>query len=198
MAIYRAQIGWQMDSLMPRDVVTINPHFEKTTALIGGVGLDAEDFAGDLAQAILDWASIGGEVRVKLYDAQGTAPVFPVANMAVQAGVSTGYSIPPELAVCLSYYSGTNTPRRRGRLYIPAQIIGASMQKRPDATARNKVLSLGTVLANAGGADIDWVVYSRVDDDARPVTDAWVDDEWDVVRSRGLRATTRVAGTHSE
>jgi hypothetical protein len=39
------------------------------------------------------------------------------------------------------------------------------------------------------------VVYSRREKVARPVTNYWVDDEWDTVRSRGLRSSTRVTGT---
>jgi hypothetical protein len=32
----------------------------------------------------------------------------------------------------------------------------------------------------------------------RPVTDVWVDDEFDVVRSRGLQPTSRLKATTSE
>jgi hypothetical protein len=40
-----------------------------------------------------------------------------------------------------------------------------------------------------------WVVYSRKTGGDAQVTNVWVDDEWDTVRSRGLRGTVRDLGT---
>jgi hypothetical protein len=38
----------------------------------------------------------------------------------------------------------------------------------------------------------DWVLRSPTDKAFKPITDVWVDDEWDTMRSRGLRATQRI------
>jgi hypothetical protein len=38
----------------------------------------------------------------------------------------------------------------------------------------------------------DWVLRSPSDHAFKPITNVWVDDEWDTMRSRGTRPTTRV------
>jgi hypothetical protein len=40
-----------------------------------------------------------------------------------------------------------------------------------------------------------WVLFSRKNAAAYDVTAVYVNDEWDIVRSRGLRETTRQTGT---
>jgi len=186
-----------MDSLFPRDAMLITPHFEHT-----GVWTDTDwqDFAQDLSDAMYAFYAQGAgkQVNVKIYDAEGTIPVLPVGNATAGAGQNPAASVPREVALCLSYYSGQNTPRRRGRLYVPVCAIGQSLTGRPNPTVRDYVGTLAQLLADAGGADIDWVVYSRLDGDARPVSNWWVDNEWDTVRSRGLRATDRTVGTVGE
>jgi hypothetical protein len=105
---------------------------------------------------------------------------------------------PRELAICLSFYADRNIPRHRGRLYFPAPIVaGSSLSVRPSSIAMNAVAAFVPVFAGLGGVDVDWVVWSEKDRTARKVTNWWVDDEWDVVRSRGLRPTTRLTGSTS-
>ena len=41
----------------------------------------------------------------------------------------------------------------------------------------------------------NWCVASTVDKVPRDATNYWVDDEWDIIRSRGYRGTTRELGT---
>jgi len=79
------------------------------------------------------------------------------------------------------------------------------MLERPSADLRTNVLALATGLANIGGFDINWCVRSRFpilpgDQGGTmwPVQASWVDDEFDTIRSRGLRGTTRAVGVHSE
>jgi len=56
---------------------------------------------------------------------------------------------------------------------------------------RDKALSLAQGIADIGGIDVSWQVWSPTDNQGRDVTNAWVDDAWDVQRRRGLRASTR-------
>jgi len=109
---------------------------------------------------------------------------------------------PREIALCLSYYAGQNTKRYRGRLYIPhAWLTGAGgatpggATMRPTATHMAKAAEFATVLTPARLNGNNWCVASTVDKVGRDVTNAWVDDEWDVIRSRGLRGTTRTLVT---
>ena len=199
--IVRAQVSVAMDSLLPRDRLVITPHFEIAQGVIFS-GADHTQLATDMANLIGDWmvAPDSREVNVKIYDAQGTQPVFPEADVTINTGAFTTSKAPRELALCLSYYSQRNRPRYRGRLYIPITLMvsaaGAwSGSARPNAADMTKTVALAPLFASLGGVNVDWVVYSRVDDDARKVSNYYCDDEFDVVRSRGLRPTTRNANT---
>ena len=198
MAVYRLQCAIGADTAFARDRVVINPHFNN----VGGIltESDTDQLCEDLADALVAYVSGTREITVKAYDAQGTVPVFPVGNAVRNVGAFPASAAPRELATCLSFYSGQNLPRRRGRLYVPTFLVGAGVTHgvRPGGALTAKVGQLATILADLGGADIDWSVYSRTDDVARAVSHWWVDDEWDVIRSRGLRPEVRVTGTVSE
>jgi hypothetical protein len=62
---------------------------------------------------------------------------------------------------------------------------------------RDAVGELPDILAGIGGADVDWIVWSRKQKLAHQVTDWFVDDEWDVIRSRGFTPAQRTTGTTS-
>jgi len=191
--IWRMQVIWGADSDLARDRLVITPHFNDT-----GLGDDPEGLATDLAAALETWGGWGTARRtqVKVYDAEGTPPVFPVADVIRNQSAFPASGSPREVALCLSYFAERNVARRRGRLYIPCPILtGGTPTGRPSAANRQKVADLVPIFAGLGGVDVDWVVWSRADGVARKVTDWWVDDEWDVVRSRGLTRTTRLAGT---
>ena len=198
MAVFRLQCAIGADTAFARVRVVINPHFNN----VGGIltDSDADQLCEDLADALVAYVSGTREIVVKAYDAQGTVPVFPVGNAVRNVGQFPASSQIREIACCLSFYSGQNVPRRRGRLFIPAFLVapGVSLGVRPSSPTQAKVGGLATILADLGGADIDWSVYSRVDDVARAVSNWWVDDEWDTIRSRGLRPETRLTGTTSE
>lgn len=194
MPIYRAQLGVHLDSDLPRDELVITPHFDDH-----GVGSDPQGLAEDLAAGYAGF--LGGTKRVtcKLYVATGAPPHYPVGEHEVNPGPAQASSCPREVALCLSFFSERNVPRRRGRVYVPMAALGQNLNTvRPPGVTMSKVGELAALFADLGGLDVDWVVYSRVDTTARPVTDWYVDDEWDTVRSRGLRPTTRVVGTTSE
>jgi len=195
MPVYRLQVGWQVDSAFPRDEMIVTPHFNS-----GSVIQDADALCEDLADALSAWGGLLAEINVTAYDAQGTPPVFPVGHAVRHQGEATASVDPRELALCLSFYSGQNAPRNRGRLYIPAVIAarGATGRVRPAAAAIQKVADLAPIFADLGGADVDWCVFSRRDNAPRSVSHWWVDDEWDIIRSRGLRGETRLSGTTSE
>jgi hypothetical protein len=193
MAIYRAQIGWNIDSALPRDVLLINPHFRDA-----GVGSDAGILANDLADAINTWDTTSTKLSVRIYDAEAAAPNFPKATATRNEATIASSNWPREVAVCLSYYAGQNVPRRRGRLYVPVGVCGSANTLRPSSALMQKVGDLAAIFENLGGTDVDWIVWSRASLTARSVTNWWVDDEWDTMRSRGLRSTTRLLGTTQE
>lgn len=200
--IIRAQISIAADSLLPRDRLVMTPHFEVSGGALPGIDFDA--LANDLATGIGNWMVTANsrEVNVKIYDAQGSKPVIPEADVTKNTNLAPASAVMREAALCLSYFAGANRARRRGRLYVPVNAFvsaGGSLNLglRPTLASQQKVADLVPIFAGLGGIDCDWVVYSRQDNTARKITDWWVDNEWDIVRTRGLRPSSRLAGTTS-
>lgn len=188
MAVYRAQIGFPLDSGLPRDVVTINPHYSGDNAQGLADALKANLIANPNVAALYPFT-------IKIYDAQKPKPNFPLAN-ASNGTSFTSASIPRELALCLSYYAGVNRPRYRGRVYIPGALAGATNPVlRPTAGQITKAMSFGATLGKSLPSGHNWVVYSKTDNVARNISVYWVDDEWDIIRSRGMKGTSRQTGT---
>ena len=189
---YRMQCSWAFDSLFPRDRLMINPCFQDN-----GATSDPNGLCAALATALQTWAGTINELKVKAYDLEGTKPVYPAGQDTKNSGILSTSGQPREVAVCLSFYSQRNEPRKRGRLYLPVQLLSPTWAARPNVTTRDKVMQLGPILASLGGVDVDWIVWSERDRAARKVSHYYVDDEWDVQRSRGLKPTTRTAATTS-
>jgi len=206
-AIFRMQCSFAADSALPRDRFVITPHFRDR----GGDPLSGDNpqgLADDLCEGLRVWLGTlnnpAREINVRVYNAEHISspsdPGFPLGEATVNAGVAPGSVVPRELAVCLSFYGDRNVPRRRGRLYIPATFLTTSALSgaRPATAVRDAVGALVPVLTGLGGIDVDWGVWSRADRAFHSATNWFVDDEFDVQRRRGLRPTTRTAGTTTE
>jgi len=193
MPIWRLQVEWLRDSAFPRDRMVITPHFNDA-----GVTTDPDQLCQDLLDGLQGWDNSAGELKVTAYDAQGTPPVFPAGDAIVNQGVVETSAIPREIALCLSFYGTRNLPRQRGRLFLPASLFVSSPGLRPSAANMQKAADLVPILTGLGGVDVDWCVFSRATQSPHSVTHWWVDDEWDTIRSRGLRGDTRLTGTTSE
>lgn len=191
--ILRLQVSTLGDTLFPRDRMVITPHFETT-----GPSTDADALCQDLADALYDWMNDKREVAVKAYDAQGAEPNYPIGEGIAGNTQSPISTCPREVALCLSFFSARNIPSWRGRLFIPATWHGGDVAVRPAPGLMTHIGAMATILSDLGGIDVDWVVYSRKNNVARPVSNWWVDDEWDTIRSRGLRSTARIQGTVNE
>lgn len=185
--IVRAQIAFPFDSALPRDVLTITPHYDTT---------DPQVLVNGLKANLLANANVTGTgiFTIKAYDAAKAPPSYPVATASAGTGFKTS-TLCRELALCLSYYAAFNRPRFRGRLYIPLPMIAGAVNVKPTSTQITDTLAWGATLGKNLPTGCSWVVWSRVDKRAAVVTNTWVDDEWDVQRSRGLRAATRQTGT---
>jgi hypothetical protein len=193
MSIYRLQVSWQFDTVAPRDAMVITPHF----AIDGNVG-SLDGLCKDMVDGLQAITPIPGEVRCKAYDAQGTPPVYPVGDYIVNKGLTHPHTYPRELALCLSFYSGRNVKRQRGRIYLPPRFLQVETDKTNPVTPIAKMDQVADLFEGLGGINVDWVVYSRLLDKAFPVTNYWYDNEWDVMRSRGRPANLRYTGTTAE
>jgi hypothetical protein len=186
MALYRVSIQFPADSALPKDVITINPHF-----------------AGDAPQALADAlktnlaavVAIGTKPFViKVYDALKAPPSYPLAV----ASQGTGFfptGVPREVAICLSYYAAFNRPHTRGRLYLPAFLLTGGLGVRPTSGQITAALNFRSVFTSGLPAGHKWNTYSPTTGGSEPVTNVWVDDEWDTVRSRGMKGVAREMAT---
>jgi hypothetical protein len=175
----------------PSDVVSNTFYLDKTT-IPGQGGADLEALATDtknIWQARMPIINDYPKTRVRIYDMADLKPrpVLAEAESSTTGGSNSG---PQEVALCLSFYSGRNLPRSRGRMYMGPFFAGG-MLGRPSATQQTALLDLASDLAALGGADVAWVIYSPTDNQYRGVTNAWVDNAWDTQRSRGLAPTSR-------
>lgn len=188
MAIYRAMINFPVDGVLPQDNMIITPHYG---------GDDPQGLADRLKTNLTAFSPVGAlkPFKIRIYDAQKAPPSYPLAT-AEQAGTPpTTTTGPRELALCLSYYSTWNRPRYRGRLYIPHVLIGGQVSGRPTAQQMTTCLDFTTPLTSGLPTGTSWCVYSPTSNAFYGVSDAWVDDEWDIVRSRGRKGTTRQTKT---
>jgi hypothetical protein len=159
---------------------------------------DEDALATDLAAIYAGFAYFGdtNQVAVNLYDLADAEP-RPVVGSATHSYVKTDAG-PREVALCLSFYADRNIPRRRGRIYVGPFNAGRVDGRRPSQALLDGILALAPAFSSLGGADIDWVLYSPTESQGagattvHQITHAWVDNEWDTIRSRGLRADTRV------
>lgn len=198
MPLYRTQVSWAADmaggTLPPKDFITVTPWFNDH-----GPGTNPMTIAGDLcdvfAKSSTGWAPYNMQITTSVYlHVPGQLKDGPpVAKITKNAGVGATSACPREVAICLSFYAGQNQPGRRGRLFLPVCLSAATVTLgvRPDTTLRTKVVNIATALAAIGGVDVDWVVHSKKADASYAVTNAWCDDEWDTVRSRGLKPSAR-------
>lgn len=196
MSLVSAQVSVAADSVLPRDLMVNTLHFNTQFDLLQPeAGTDWQSLANDLADIWKNTLSIGTtrEVKVRLYDLDNPKPRPVKAEATRNSGLAPLTTVPREVALALSFYSERNLPRQRGRLFIPAFLVSGSPGLRPTTADMNTLLNLADALSGLGGSNVDWSVYSRLDDVHRKVSMAWVDNEWDTVRSRGLRATTRVS-----
>lgn len=192
------QIITGADSAFVRDHFVNTLHFNGVGTFANLGETNAQSLTDDLASVWQTLPNVGTirQVKVKAYDLDDAKPRPIIAETTRNAGAFPASSkCPREVALCLSYYADRNLPRQRGRIYVPAELLTAAVGVRPNSAQMTNVKDLHQKFADLGGADVEWSVFSRMDNVHRQVQHSWVDDEWDTVRSRGLRATTRMTTT---
>lgn len=204
---FRAQAIWQGTTNLPEDVFVNSFVFRNDQAA------DAEALATTIHDRLRDFYTVAhgaaanpisyffcnrimtGDFTVKVYDLGQAPPRIPIERVS-QHVVGTGVAIPSEVACCISYYAGQNTPRHRGRIYIgPFNDKGLSSEtvhgSKPNAVLRDSLLGAAAWLADEGIGGANWHVLSTVDQVAREITGGWVDNAWDTQRRRGEAPTDR-------
>jgi hypothetical protein len=180
--LIRCQIGFPMTSTLPRDVVTINPHYD---------GDDPQALC-DVLKANIRASSLGVNYNfsVKAYDAMKPPPSYPLASSSNGTSFNPT-SAPGEVALCLSYFATFNRPSFRGRLFLPATWFSSAPSTRPTDAIMDAGILWAKTLWEGLPSGTFGIVFSRKKGSGAQITDAWIDDEWDTVRSRGLKSTKR-------
>lgn len=195
--IWRAQVELAEDSGLPEDVTVNTWHFAYIDA--GGANPAAALIA--FYQAIDTYLAenLTGDGNIKFYDLADPEPRTPIGVVPFTFTPGTS-NLPAEVALCQSYRaqieSGGSPARRKGRNFIGplADDALASATGRPDSAFMLALANAAAAVlaASAAASNWDWVVYSPTDNVARLVVAGWVDDEFDTIRSRGKRATSRI------
>jgi hypothetical protein len=230
---YTAQVTLPYLTNLPRDVTVNTFHFQ------GGASAAELSEAQQIAQRCSDFYGgsgsvgaiagflsneIGALATIKVYDAQAAEPrpIFYQDTFALQTNRDSPGDLPPEVALCLSYYGTANQKRQRGRLYIGpfclsqesasgsyAQPIpglvttlieaGARLAKNTGAVAQHPTTLLPTT-PSTGPTAVIWSVRSKfaaltgatAGNLYTPINFGWCDNEWDSQRRRRIAATSRM------
>ena len=138
------------------------------------------------------WSSrgwgVGRYIDVRAYNMDDGEP-RPVKAMKRDQAQGTAVVGVPQVALCLSYYADRNLPRQRGRIYLGPWSTG---NPRPTTQQMNQALNLAPGLAGLGGLNVDWSLWSPTTQQHTRINHAWVDNAWDIIRSRRLPGTERV------
>lgn len=157
--------------------------------------VDPPDYTGLVNDLWFQWSiqswAIGRYVDVRAYDMGDPEPRPQKARKAAQVQ-GTAVSGVPQVALCLSYYADRNLPRQRGRIYLGPW---ATAQPRPTEPQMQQALGLVDSLAGLGGLNVDWSLYSPTLNDHTRISNAWVDNSWDIIRHRKLPNTARITKT---
>lgn len=177
-----------------RDTTDVNDDgFTNTLYFNVSGSIDPPDYTAltnDLATIYRAQGFTGGrEVRVVAYD---MADAKPRVQRAVKTVASSGTKPqgPGQVALCLSYYCDRNLPRQRGRLYTGPYTCNI---ERPSLPVRTTLLNLTDALAGLGGLNVDWSLYSPTTGEHTRISNTWVDDSWDIIRSRKLPGTNWIS-----
>lgn len=216
MPFCRALVELATDTLIPSDVITNTWHFE-TPGAVADAGTAITDNLDAFYTAIQAHLSsvLTGAGTVLLYDLEDPSPRPPVFTGAISFTPDTA-AYPNEVAVALSYQApvvaGEAQARRRGRIFIGpmSQDAGTSSTggPRPSSSCRTDICAAADALKDDTTlAGLVWSVFSPTTAGAPPwssgdlatafhaVTNGWVDDAFDTIRSRGVAATNRTLFT---
>ena len=126
------------------------------------------------------WA-VGRFVDVRGYDMSDPEPREQRYIKRLVAPGSASVPGAPQVALALSYYADRNLPRQRGRIFLgPWQPTTRSAT----TTQTDQVIALAPLLAGLAGLNVDWSLWSPTTQQHTRINHAWVDDSWDIIRSR--------------
>lgn len=184
---YRCQIVSQvLVGDVPADYVSNTLWYTPATTSANAIG-DAIKTA--LIAGTLPYAQYK-TLDVKVYD-HANPPHSPPVYVSHNAGAGTVTLGPRQVALCLSYYSGLNVRGQRGRIYIGPFAL-TDMHERASSTTLTAVQTLANALKHPGGPDVIHRIHHVATDSFSNVSNYFVNDRWDSMRSRLAKETSRL------
>lgn len=217
MGFMRCQAELANDSLLPADRA-INVWHWRTPGDVGDVTTEVSVLLDTFYTAIDDFlsASLTGNIVLKFYDLEDPEPRAPVDQISIAMGAVAATAYPGEVACAMSFQgpivSGFSQARRRGRIFLGPLASGAGSgttpDVRPSTSFRSTVCTAAdNLMSDSTTPGLIWSVFSPSTAGAQPwdatalgnafvtITNGWVDDAFDTIRSRGVKATTRTTWT---
>lgn len=195
---YKFQVSMPVTDTLPRNRMQNVIHLEHSIGALADT--DLESMCADIVELWqVRYVDASREVSCKAYDVDAK-PNYPRAEVVVNSGMAWNMQQPREICCCLSFASSQKGNRRqRGRIYLEPGIASTTLScssLRPSQAVLDWCLAWYTTpnesLPDLGGVDWKFGVWSRVAQDFTQSQQAWVNDDWDVQRRRGLRESTRV------
>lgn len=167
----------------------------------GGLALFAQEVIDFYTASSLSFSNLVRQNghTFKCYDRDDPEPRIPVLTGTFNlTAAPSAAPLPPEVALVISFQgdpaSGSPQARRRGRIYFgPMGAAANGADGRPTAGAIGVLRTNINALLTASNAATNWTwtVHSRVDGIDTPISNGWINNEWDTQRSRQIAATTR-------
>jgi hypothetical protein len=196
--VYKFQVSMPVTDTLPRNRFVNAFHLQHVIGSLADTDLKAMcDDIVEMWQA--HYGNLTHEVQCKAYDTDAV-PNYPRATSVVNVGSAWPHSQPREVALCLSY-SGVNSGNKseRGRMYLGPGLAASvgSFAARPTAPQMQWAMDFyetaNSSLPDLGGVDWQFGVWSPTYKKFTVTKKAWVNDEWDTIRARGLRESGRLA-----
>lgn len=191
MSLVRMLVAWKnSESTVSKNVMTSTLYFNVSGAV--GQDPDYQQLTNDLyaIMALRSWI-LGRYLDIRAYD-MGDAEPRPIRARKVGSVSGSIVQGPHQLALALSYYADRNLPRKRGRIYCGPFLPSSSAGESATTAQQNDVLALAPALADLGGVNVDWSLWSPTTQTHTRINHAWVDNSWDIIRSRKQDGTNRV------
>lgn len=206
MPIVKAQIALRTADQLPENFITNTLYFDipDTPNLLPDINL----LSGNLITYYTAMQSLFSPLLsvsnhgIKYYDLSDPQPRPPVAAASFNLALTAGSAVlPPEVAICQSFAAdpeaGVSPARLRGRNFIgPFKSSSIDVNTgRVVAATRTIMVTAAQNLKNDCATDlVPWLVVhgaNTATPSGKAVVRGWVDDEFDTMRSRGRKPTTR-------
>lgn len=211
-----ASVTLRHRTLLPKDVSINTFHLsapDTSQATLDAIALAIErfyrtpyDVDSDAVGSFISNVVLRASGSIEIYDWADPSPRVPIAFYPMElAANGVTSSLPNEVALCVSWQgdrqSGVNQARRRGRIFLGplstnATTTVANEPARPATAfiiaARRASERLVTELSED---EVRLAVWSRVSSQLTPVTNGWVDNDFDTQRRRSTIPTSRSTWT---